>query len=111
MRAKVRELESIDDKKRLQLEQLEVTKNELVQRLNLVSSVKARLEKELNEEKRESKNTIDSLTKDIDGFEKRLQEYELRIDTQMKSLREYEDAFLAIYGAGRFANLVNLILV
>lgn len=111
LRSKVRELESIEDKKRLQLEQMEVTKSELVQRLSSVSSTKARLEKELDETKRQSQNNIDNLKKDIIAFERRSQEYEMRIENQMKSLREYEDAFLAIYGAGRFKLAIQYLYV
>lgn len=79
---------------------MEITKNELVQRLSSVSSIKTRLEKELGETKRVSQNSVDNLKQDIIALEKRSQENEMRIENQMKNLREYEDAFLAIYGAG-----------
>ena len=98
----MRELEVKEEKRRLHLEKMETKKNELVQRLSFVASTKSKLEKELNETKQRAQATIDNLKQDITEHERRAQQYQIRIENQTKSLDEYEEAFLAIYGAGKF---------
>ncbi len=97
----MRELEVNEKKKRLQLEEAETKKNELVQRLSFIASTKSKLEKELSETKQLSQASIDNLKQDITEHERRAQEYQLRIENQTKNLNEYEEAFLAIYGVGK----------
>lgn len=97
---KVRELESKSDKTWIQLEQAETIKNELMQRLAGTSSSRARLERELDETKREMQTTIDSLRQDLARQERLSQQAQLQNDSQTKRLREYEEAFLGIHGEG-----------
>lgn len=112
LRSKIRELESAEDRKRLQIEQTEATKNELVQRLSIVMAAKSRLERELSEYKRTSQTSIDSLKQEINENEKRSQQNQVRIDSLTKTLQEYEEAFLALYGAGagRFQSISGFTL-
>lgn len=97
----MRQCESNEDKRRIQLEEVEAKKNELVQHLSIIAFTKSRLEKELNEMKRKSEASIENLREDVNEYERRAQQYELRIESQTKSLNEYEEAFLAIYGTGK----------
>lgn len=104
LKSKIRESEVNEDKRRLQLEEVESKKNELVQHLSIIASTKSRLEKELNENKRKSEASIENLKQDISEHEKRTQQYQLRIESLTKSLNEYEEAFLAIYGVDEQSN-------
>ena len=97
----MRELEVNEEKRRMQLEEMETKKNELVLRLSFIASTKSKLEKELGETKQISQASIDNLKQDITEHERRAQQYQLRIESQTKSLSEYEEAFLAIYGVGK----------
>ncbi len=90
-----------EEKKRLQLEEMETKKNELVQRLSFIASSKSKLEKELSETKQRSQASLENLKQDIAEHERRAQQYQLRIENQTKSLNEYEEAFLAVYGIGK----------
>ena len=83
----MRELEVNEKKKRLQLEEAETKKNELVQRLSFIASTKSKLEKELSETKQLSQASIDNLKQDITEHERRAQEYQLRIENQTKNLK------------------------
>ncbi|EFX79131.1 hypothetical protein DAPPUDRAFT_104583 [Daphnia pulex] len=98
LKSKVRGLEVNEEKKRLQLEEMETKKNELVQRLSFIASSKSKLEKELSETKQTSQASLENLKQDIAEHERRAQQYQLRIENQTKSLNEYEEAFLAVYG-------------
>ncbi|XP_057364979.1 progesterone-induced-blocking factor 1-like [Daphnia carinata] len=104
LKSKIREYEVNGDKTRLQLEEVESKKNELVQHLSIIASTKSRLEKELNETKRKSEVSVENLKQDISEHERRTQQYQLRIQSLTKSLNEYEEAFLAIYGVDEQSN-------
>lgn len=82
---------------------MQSTKNELAQRMNSVATAKMRLERELAETKRESQMCLDSLRKDISSQEQRIQQYQLCIENQAKSLQEYEESFLTLHGIGIFS--------
>ncbi|KAI9562233.1 hypothetical protein GHT06_013198 [Daphnia sinensis] len=104
LKSKIRECEVNEDKMRLKLEEVESKKNEFVQHLSIIASTKSRLEKELNETKRKSEASIENLKQDIGEHERRTQQYQLRIQGLTKSLNEYEEAFLAIYGVDEQSN-------
>ena len=105
LRSKIRELEFAEDKKRLQTEQTEATKNELVQRLGVMTAAKARLEREFGEYKRSSETSINSLKQEINENERRSQQNHMRVENLTKILQEYEEAFLALYGVGMYNDI------
>ena len=105
LRSKIRELEFAEDKKRLQTEQTEATKNELVQRLGVMTAAKARLVREFGEYKRSSETSINSLKQEINENERRSQQNHMRVENLTKILQEYEEAFLALYGVGMYNDI------
>lgn len=91
-------MEFRNDKTRAQLEQTEAAKNDLVQRLANASSSRSRMERELEETKRDLQAVADSLRQNLLKQERLSHQLQSRNESQAKRLQEYEEAFLGIHG-------------
>jgi len=111
LKTKVGDMELSGEKLRFRLEQAEATKAEVTQRLVSTTAARSRLERERDEIQREMQTAGEVFKAQLMSAERRVGELELTIGNQVKHLREYEEAFLAIHTGGKILFHFHLLLI